>query len=114
MVGIRYIGIIQAGYRKVLQTLFTDEMTHSTVTPPATELPSTPTSRNVSFGTLPLTGHIGRDHTPKPDTPLSDNKFMSVPLDHVPASPTHKPRSKRGRDASAGIEAGPSKKPKAN
>ncbi|KIM78005.1 hypothetical protein PILCRDRAFT_608246 [Piloderma croceum F 1598] len=99
----RFYGVIQAGYREVLQTMsITDEVDLTTVTRPATEAPSTPRShtRNRSFGT-PLPGSMTR----------SNNSFMTVPPDHAPTSPSHKVlKNKRDRDISTERAAGSSKK----
>lgn len=73
------------------------------------ELPSTPRgqSRNASFGTA---GTMTRENTPKPGaTPFSrsNNSFTTVPVNHVPTSPTQnhkKLRVKRSRDASGDAE----------
>jgi hypothetical protein len=100
----RYFGVIQAGYREVLQTMsITDEVDLTTITRPATEAPSTPRShtRNRSFGTAPLPGSTTR----------SNNSFMTVPSDHAPTSPSHRVlRNKRDRDISTERAAGSSKK----
>jgi len=116
----RYFGVIQAGYRRVLQTMpDPDESGPSTVTPPETEAPSTPRShsRHLSFGTLPFAGTTSRGTTPKAGgTPFSrsNNVYTTVPMDHSLASPTHKQdlsRKKRDRDTNGGREEGPAEGP---
>jgi len=90
----RYFGVIQAGYREVLQTMsISDEVDLTTVTRAATEAPSTPRShtRNRSFGTAPLPGSTTR----------LNNSFMTVPPNHAPTSPSHGVlKNKRNRDIS--------------
>jgi hypothetical protein len=114
--GYRYFGVVQAGYRQVLQTISVSVESGLSAVSPATEVPSTPRShsRNLSSGTIPVSDSATRENTPKaPSTPFSNNSFMSVPVDHVPTSPTIKNkmlRNKRDRDAGAGREIGPAKK----
>jgi len=104
---VRYFGVIQAGYRRVLQTMpVLDAVGLSTVTPPATEPPSTPRShsRNPSLGTV--AGTMSRGNTPKAAaTPFArpNNVYTTVSMNHSPASPT---RNKRDRDTDDGPEEG--------
>ncbi|EGO30167.1 hypothetical protein SERLADRAFT_358952 [Serpula lacrymans var. lacrymans S7.9] len=104
----RFVGIVQAAYREILMTL-PDHVPQSplrpaqdaptaTLTPPATEAPSTPRalSRNVSLSQIGV-------------TPFSNNEFTTVPPNFHPTSPergTKKPRSKRGRDTSGMTDTG--------
>ena len=115
--GYRYFGVVQAGYRQVLQTISVSVESGPSAASPVTEVPSTPRShsRNLSSGTIPVPDSATRENTPKaPSTPFSNNSYMSVPVDHVPpTSPTIKNkilRNKRDRDAGAGREIGPAKK----
>lgn len=118
----RFFGVIQAGYRQILQTMpVEEEAGPSSVTPPATEAPTTPRphSRNPSLGILP--GTTTRENTPKtggtPSFSREDNEFMTVSRDHGPTSPTRRSRNKRDRDTSGGRQeagAGYSKKKKGN
>jgi len=97
---VQYFGLIQAAYRKVLQTMPVPHERDGE----ATEGPSTPRahSRNLSFGSISLPDTVTREPSPKPGmTPFSDNKYTTVPVNHVPSSPTQKrgvSKSKRERE----------------
>ena len=106
----RYFGIIQAGYRAVLQGL-PDRITPTSdtlvsevipATPPGTESPTTPHShsRNPSL-TLPETPH---------SSGIKNNNFTTVGPSFVPPSPSRKKSSKRPRDANAGNDSPPRRK----
>ena len=113
----RYYGIIQAGYRAVLEAMSENlssveaatasEATHSRET---TEAPSTPSrsfSRNSSFSLSRNT-----ESTPFTKT-FQNNTFTTVSTTFIPPTPMYKIRSgrnKRERDSSEGDASPPRKK----
>ncbi|KAH8115674.1 hypothetical protein DFH11DRAFT_1299236 [Phellopilus nigrolimitatus] len=102
----RYYGLIQAGYRAVLQTLSMDDLVASdeshltdSPSPPITEAPSTPRapvsqpgSRNVSHSGNSASGAPG-----SVKTPFANNKFTLVGHSFVPPSPTQSLRRRPAR-----------------
>ncbi|KAF9224539.1 hypothetical protein BS17DRAFT_80417 [Gyrodon lividus] len=127
-------GLIQAAYRHILKNLpatgpieevkdddFVPE-TMASETPdiikiwmPPSDTPRTPRtprefSRNPSAGSIgdastPAAGSSGRVSRPLGRTPsFSENQFTAVPPNFRGESPSRKPRSKRGRDASDATE----------
>jgi deoxynucleoside triphosphate triphosphohydrolase SAMHD1 len=103
MISLRYFGIIQTGYRRVLETI-PDRFSpgpeippeeSGSLTPPATEPPTTPRSqsRNASFS---LTGT--GDKTPLgSSSKYLNNAFTTVPPTFAPPSPTRNKKAKGGK-----------------
>jgi hypothetical protein len=116
---LRYLGIIQSGYRRVLENI-PDRSSpvpeiplegSIALTPPPTEAPTTPRSqsRNASFS---LAGTS--DATPLgSSSKYLNNAFTTVPPTFAPPSPTRNKRAKGGkrqRDVVVESETPPKKK----
>lgn len=95
----RYSEIIQAGYRAVLQDIdrrspSLERGVDSVLTPPATDMPSTPRtfSRNPSYASLGL-GGLSDDAPGTGD--FSPSTFTTIRPGNMPASPSSKQKKRR-------------------
>ncbi|KAI0922134.1 hypothetical protein AcW1_004083 [Taiwanofungus camphoratus] len=111
----RFFGLIQAGYCALLAEIpeplrpdppFHTE--HRALTPPTTEGPTTPRAASLSLSSIPGTSSrvSGEGTGGKGVTPLSQNKFMAVPPNFRPVSPTqeHKKRRSQKRDREGTVQ----------
>lgn len=110
-----FFGLIQAGYCALLAEIpeplrpdppFHTE--HRALTPPTTEGPTTPRAASLSLSSIPGTSSrvSGEGTGGKGVTPLSQNKFMAVPPNFRPVSPTqeHKKRRSQKRDREGTVQ----------
>jgi hypothetical protein len=102
---LRFFGIVQAGYRDVLQNMPQPtspyDLAPLALTPPATEeTPSTPTPHHQSLNDVP----------PSRATPFANNRFTTVSTSFAPPSPTRKKQGKRLADEEGEISATPKKR----
>ncbi|KAF5343308.1 hypothetical protein D9756_011590 [Leucocoprinus leucothites] len=91
-----YWGRVQAGYRQILDSISIEETnTVDSITPPATEPPSTPPAQVSSF-TLDAGTSVGTKSARR----FSNNSFTTVsPTFSMPKSPTRGGGRKRSRDS---------------